>query len=80
MEKNSSQALEEISPNWPQLLSKAIDDLSRIARTEMELWVAKLGLLLEAQTDKMTGGLFLIVALSYDLWIVRGGIVRLIHL
>ena len=52
MDNNSRQALAEGSPNWPELLSKTIDDLSRIARTEMELLVAKLGLLLEAQTDK----------------------------
>ena len=82
MEKNNSQALEEVNPNWPQLLSKTIDDLSRIARTEMELLVAKLGLLLEAQTDKITGAgvLLLIVALSYGSLVVLGGIVRLIDL
>ena len=80
MEKNSSQALEEVNPNWPQLLSKTIDDLSRIARTEMELLVAKLGLLLEAQTAKIAGVLFLIVALSYGSLFLLGGIVLLIHL
>jgi hypothetical protein len=63
MDNNSRQALAEGSPNWPELLSKTIDDLSRIARTEMELLVAKLGLLLEAQTDKITG--------------VRGAVVRI---
>jgi hypothetical protein len=52
MDNNSRQALAEVTPNWPEVLSKTIDDLSRIARTEMELLVAKLGLLLEAQTDK----------------------------
>jgi hypothetical protein len=46
----------------------------------MELLIAKLGLLLEAQTDKITGVLFLILALSYESLVVRGGIVRLIHL
>jgi hypothetical protein len=65
MDNNSRQALAEVTPNWPEVLSKTIDDLSRIARTEMELLVAKLGLLLEAQTDKIAGMLFLIVALSY---------------
>jgi Putative Actinobacterial Holin-X, holin superfamily III len=80
MDKNSSQALEEVSPNWPQPLSKTIDDLSRIARTEMKLLVAKLGLLLEAQTDKIAGVLFLIVALSYGSLFLLGGIVLLIHL
>jgi CheY-like chemotaxis protein len=80
MDKNSRQPLAEVTPNWPQLLSKTTDDLSRIARTEMELLVAKLGLLLEAQTDKITGVLFLIVALSYGSLVVLGGIVRLIDL
>jgi hypothetical protein len=80
MDENSRQPLAEFTPNWPQLLSKTTDELSRIARTEMELLVAKLGLLLEAQTDKITGVLFLIVALSYGSLVVQGGIVRLIHL
>ena len=30
MDKNSSQALAEVIQNWPQLLSKTIDDLSRM--------------------------------------------------
>jgi hypothetical protein len=30
------------NPNWPELLSKTVDDLSRIARTEIELLVATL--------------------------------------
>ena len=80
MDKNSRQALAEVTPNWPEVLSKTVDDLSRIARTEMELLVAKLGLLLEAQTDKIAGMLFLIVALSYGSLFLLGGIVLLIHL
>jgi VIT1/CCC1 family predicted Fe2+/Mn2+ transporter len=80
MEENSSQALAEVSPNWPELLSRTIDDLSRIARTEMELLVAKLGLLLEAQTDKIAGTLILVVALSYGSLFLLVGIVLLIHL
>lgn len=39
----------------------------------MELLVAKLGLLLEAQTDKIAGMLFLIVASSTDLCFCWGG-------
>jgi hypothetical protein len=80
MDNNSRQALAEGSPNWPELLSKTIDDLSRIARTEMELLVAKLGLLLEAQTDKITGVLILVGALLYGSVFVLGGIVLLLHL
>ena len=80
MDNNSQQALAEVAPNWPEVLSKTIDDLSRIARTEMELLGAKLGLLVEAQTDKMAGMLFLIVALSYGSLFLLGGIILLIHL
>ena len=80
MDNNSRQALAEGSPNWPELLSKTIDDLSRIARTEMELLVAKLGLLLEAQTDKITGVLILVGALLYGSLFALGGIVLLLHL
>jgi Putative Actinobacterial Holin-X, holin superfamily III len=80
MDNHSRQALAEGSPNWPELLSKTIDDLSRIARTEVELLVAKLGLLLEAQTDKITGVLILVGALLYGSVFVLGGIVLLLHL
>jgi len=80
MDNNSRQALAEGSPNWPELLSKTIDDLSRIARTEMELLVAKLGLLLEAQTDKITGVPILVGALLYGSLFALGGIVLLLHL
>lgn len=80
MDKSTRQALAEGSPNWPELLSKTIDDLSRIARTEMELLVAKLGLLLEAQTDKIAATLILVVALSYGSLFLLVGIVLLIHL
>jgi hypothetical protein len=38
--------------NWPELLSKTVDDLSRIARTEVELLEVTLKRLIEAQTDK----------------------------
>jgi hypothetical protein len=80
MDNNSRQALAEGRPNWAELLSKTIDDLSRIARTEMELLVAKLGLLIELQTDKIAGVLFLVVALSHGSLFLLAGIVLLIHL
>jgi hypothetical protein len=80
MDNNSRQALAEGSPNWPELLSKTIDDLFRIARTEMELLVAKFGLLLEAQTDKDNRRLILVGALLYGSVFVLGGIVLLLHL
>jgi|ERR1700720_2239927 hypothetical protein len=66
--------------NWPQLLSKTVDDLSRIARTEMELLEVTLKRLIEAQTDKIVGMLFLLVALSYGSLFLLGGIVLFVHL
>jgi hypothetical protein len=56
------------------------DDLSRIARTEMELLEVTLKRLIEVQTDKIVGMLFLLVALSYGSLFLLGGIVLLIHL
>jgi hypothetical protein len=46
----------------------------------MDLLVAKLGLLLEAQTDKITGVLILVGALLYGSVFLLGGIVLLLHL
>jgi hypothetical protein len=66
--------------NWPQLLSKTVDDLSRIARTEMELLELTLKRLMEAQAEKVVGLLILLVALSYGSLLLLGGIVLLIHL
>jgi Putative Actinobacterial Holin-X, holin superfamily III len=80
MENSSRQALAEETPNWPHLLSKTVDDLTRIARTEMEILETKLGLLLEAQTNKIAGMLLLVVALSYGSLFLLGGIVLLLHL
>ena len=43
------------NPNWPELLSKTVDDLSRIVRTEIELLDVTLKRLIEVQIDKITG-------------------------
>jgi hypothetical protein len=80
MENSSRQVLAEETPNWPHLLSKTVDDLTRIARTEMEILETKLGVLLEAQTNKIAGMLLLVVALSYGSLFLLGGIVLLLHL
>ena len=68
------------APNWPELVSKTVDDLSRIARTEIELLEVTLKRLIEAQTDKIVGLLSLLVALIYGSLFLLGGIVLLIHL
>ena len=80
MDREHPSGLGRSSSELARLLSKTIDDLSRIARTEMELLVAKLGLLLEAQTDKIAATLILVVALSYGSLFLLVGIVLLIHL
>ena len=80
MENTSNRALVDETPNWPQLLSKTVDDLTRIAQTEIELLESKTRILLESQVDKIAGMLFLIVALSYGSLFLLGGVVLLIHL
>ena len=62
------------NPDWPQLLSKTVDDLSRVARTEIQLLEATLKRLIEAQTDKITGMLVLVVALTYGSLFLLGGV------
>jgi uncharacterized membrane protein YgcG len=68
------------NPNWPELVSKTVDDLSRIVRTEIELLEVTLKRVIEAQTDKIVGMLFLIIALIYGSLFLFGGIVLLLHL
>ena len=80
MENTSNRAVVDETPNWPQLLSKTVDDLTRIAQTEIELLESKARILLESQVDKIAGMLFLIVALSYGSLFLLGGVVLLIHL
>ena len=46
----------------------------------MEILETKLGLLLEAQANKIAGMLLLVVALSYGSLFLLGGIVLLLHL
>jgi len=69
-----------VNPNWPELLSKTVDDLSRVARIEIELLEATLKSLIEAQTEKITGMLVLVVALAYGSVFLLGGVVLLLHL
>jgi hypothetical protein len=66
--------------NWPALISKTVDDLSSIAKTEMELFEVRLQRLIEAQTEKIAGILFLLIAAAYGLLFLLGGIVLVIHL
>lgn len=74
------QIVPEASPNWPELLSKVVDDLSRIGKTEVELLETRLKHLIEAQIHNIAGMLVLVVALSYGSLFLLGGLVLLIHL
>ncbi|MBF6570698.1 MAG: phage holin family protein [Candidatus Binataceae bacterium] len=67
-------------PNWPDLVARTVDDLSHLARTEIQLFEATLKRLIEAQTEKVVGALFLVVALAYGSLFLLGGIVLLLHL
>ena len=67
-------------PNWPELLSKTVGDISAIARTEIQLLEAAFKRLIEAQIDNIIGMVVLVVALSYGSLFLVGGIVLLIHL
>jgi len=80
IDKNAYPITTVENPDWPQLLSKTVDDLSRVARTEIQLLEATLKRLIEAQTDKITGMLVLVVALTYGSLFLLGGVVLLIHL
>jgi len=74
------EIIPEANPNWPELLSKTVDDLTRIGKTEIELLETKLKRLIEAQVDNVAGMLVLVVALSYGSLFLLGGLVLLIHL
>ncbi len=68
------------NPNWPELLARTVDDLSKVASTEIKLLEATLKRLIESQTDKIVGMLALVVAFGYGSLFLLGGIVLLIHL
>jgi hypothetical protein len=85
MATNSEQVNHRISAsaepqNWPALISKTVDDLSNIAKTEMELFEARLQRLIEAQTEKITGMLALLVCAAYGSLYFLAGILLVIHL
>jgi len=77
---NQHPIVPQANPNWPELLSKTVDDLSRICKTEIELLETRLKHLIEAQLDNVVGMLVLVVALSYGSLFLLGGLVLLIHL
>jgi hypothetical protein len=76
----NSHILPRENYNWPDLLSKTVEDLSQIARTEVQLLEATVKQLIEAQTDKLIGVVFLLVALAYGSLFLSAGIVLLVHL
>jgi hypothetical protein len=79
-EMTTSQAAAVETPDWSELLSRTVDDLSRIARTEMELLGAVTRRLIETQTDKLAGAMVMLVAISHGSLFILGGMILLIHL
>jgi hypothetical protein len=67
-------------PNWPELLSRTVEDVSRIVRTEIELLEVTLKRVITAQAEKIAGVVILLVALSYGSLFLLGGLVLLLHL
>lgn len=84
MAGNTEHVDNEIRPerslNLPELLSKTVDDLSRIVQTEIGLLRLTLQQVLEAETDRIIGMLGLLVAAAYGSLFLLGGIMLLIHL
>jgi hypothetical protein len=66
--------------SWPELLSKTVDDLSKIVRTEIAVLERTLQRVVESQTDRIIGVMFLLVACAYGSLFLLGGVVLLIHL
>ena len=68
------------TPNWPELLSKTADDLTRVVSGEIRLLEATLKASLEAQGEKLAGLLVALVAFGYGFLLLVGAIVLFIHL
>ena len=66
-------------PNWPELMSKTVGDLSHIAKTEIELLEASLRRLIESEAYRILGILLLLIASLYGLLLLLGGVVVLLH-
>jgi hypothetical protein len=52
-------------PNWPELMSKTVGDLSQIAKTEIELLAANLRRLIESEANRVLSILFFLIASLY---------------
>jgi hypothetical protein len=66
-------------PNWPELMSKTVGDLSQIAKTEIELLAANLRRLIESEANRVLGILFFLIASLYGSVLLLGGVVLLLH-
>jgi cation transport ATPase len=79
MEANGAQPVIVTDSTWPKLLAETVDEVARIVRTEIRLAEASLKRIIESQTERVMGALFLLVALVYGSMFVLGGVVLLIH-
>src|SRR5215831_15444210 len=68
------------TPNWPELLSKTVDDLTRVLGSEARLVEATLKQLIEARGEKLVGLLVAMIALGYGALLLVGAIILFIHL
>jgi hypothetical protein len=67
-------------PNWPELMSKTIGDLSHIAKTEIGLLEVSLRRLIESEANRILGILFLVIASLYGSVLLLVGLIILLHL
>jgi ABC-type siderophore export system fused ATPase/permease subunit len=79
MEGNGSHPVAMTDSTWPQLLAETVDEVGRIARTEIRLAEASLRGMLEKQMERVLAAVFLLVALAYGSMLIVGGVVLLIH-
>lgn len=79
MEANGSQPLGVNDSTWSQLLAETVDEVARIVRTEIRLAEASLSRLLERQTERAFGAVWLLVALVYGSMFILSSVVLLIH-
>ncbi len=78
-EENGSHPVVVTESTWPQLLAETVDEVARIARTEIRLAEASLSRVVENQTERVLSAVLLLVVLVYGATFVLGSVVLLIH-
>jgi hypothetical protein len=78
-EQVNHQVVSADQPNWPELMSKTVGDLSHIAKTEIQLLEANLRRLIQSEASRIIGILILAIASLYGSVLLLGGVVILLH-